>query len=54
MEIVLNGTPFDASGSDLADTQLQFLDIIDRLWQVGWELRGPLQNSMGLYDKVLH
>jgi hypothetical protein len=35
VEIVFNNSPFDTSGKELADTQLQFLEIIDRLWQIG-------------------
>jgi hypothetical protein len=52
LEIVMQGNPYDSTGSDLVETQLQFLDLIDRLWSIGYELRGAIQTSLGQYDRV--
>lgn len=51
-EIVMQGNPYDSSGVDLVETQLQFLDLIDRLWAIGYALRGTIQTSLGQYDRV--
>lgn len=52
VEIVLQGSPFDTCGQELSDTQLQFIEIVDRLWQTGYELKGAVQTSLGTYDRV--
>ncbi|KAI6200620.1 hypothetical protein M3Y96_00753200 [Aphelenchoides besseyi] len=50
-EIVFTNTPFDTDSSQLADTQLMFLEIIGRLWSLGWKLKGAIQTSLGRYVK---
>ncbi|KAI6175914.1 hypothetical protein M3Y97_00742300 [Aphelenchoides bicaudatus] len=51
VEVIMQGNPYDSNGDELVETQLNFLDIIERLWSNGHLLRGALQTSFNSYDR---
>ncbi|KAH7730927.1 hypothetical protein AAVH_01976 [Aphelenchoides avenae] len=51
-EVGLNGSPFYTDQSNLLETQLEILEIVQRLRQLRWRLSGSLQASTSYHDKA--
>uniref|UniRef100_A0A915E3Y6 Uncharacterized protein n=1 Tax=Ditylenchus dipsaci TaxID=166011 RepID=A0A915E3Y6_9BILA len=52
LELLLANNPFYNSPSQLVETQLLMIEMVRKLWSIGWKCTGTLQISQTINDKA--
>ncbi|KAI1704109.1 hypothetical protein DdX_14473 [Ditylenchus destructor] len=52
LEIILANNPFYTHSNQLVESQLQLLEIFNKLWENGWKCSGSIQISQAVNDKA--